>query len=73
MRKFSDKTQRTIRLLLEPQDVNKLIYERLVKAGYNFDEKEVELKYDFVEEGSPAYKTGKIKCSITITKDLSDA
>jgi len=71
MKKFSDKTQRIIYLLLEPHEINKLIYDLLKKEGYFFEEKEIELKYDFVKEGSPEYTTSKLKCNVIITKDLS--
>lgn len=73
MKKFSDKTERTIHYLIEPHDINRFIYETLNKQGYAFDEKEVELKYSFTEEGSPAYKTGKIQCHVKIVKEISDA
>ena len=73
MKLYSDTTQRKISILLEPIDINKLIYDLLRKEGYFFEEKEIELKYDFVKEGSPEYSTGKVKCIILITKDLSDA
>ena len=72
MKEFSNKTQQTIHILLEPSDLNKLVYDALKRNGYShFEEKEIELKYDFVEEGSPSYKTGKVKCSIKIVKDLN--
>jgi len=72
MKKYSDKTQREIRLLLEPHDLNKLIYDKLKKEGFNFEEKEIELRFNFVEEGSPSYKTQKIKCNITIIKVIEE-
>jgi hypothetical protein len=71
MKIFSDKTQRKINVLIEPHDINRFIYELLNKQGYAFEEKETELKYSFVEEGSPAYKTGKIQCHAIITKDIT--
>jgi len=71
MKKFSDITQRKIALLMEPQELNRLIYDKLKHEGYLFDEKEIELKFDFVKEGSPEYTTNKIKCNITITKDVT--
>jgi hypothetical protein len=70
MRYFSDKTERTIHLLMEPHELNRLIYNEIKKNYPDFEEKEIELKYDFVEEGSPAYKTGKVKCSIKIVREL---
>lgn len=72
MRKFSDKTERTIRILIEPNDMYRLLYEYLRANGYSFEEKEIEFKYDWVEEGSQAYKTGKIQCHVKITKDLTE-
>lgn len=71
MRKLSDKTQRILYLSVEPQEINKMIYQHLKENDIHFEEKEVELKYDFIEEGSPAYKTGKIRCSIKIIKDVA--
>lgn len=71
MKKFSDKTERKILILLEPSDINSLIYKLLKNEGYDFENNEVELRYDFVKEGSPEYITGKIKCNVTITKDLT--
>ena len=73
MKKLIDKTERKIQLYIEPYEINKLIYIELRKNGYNFEEKEIELKYEFVKEGSPEYTTSKLKCNVIITKDLSDA
>lgn len=72
MKKLIDKTERKIQLYIEPYEINNLIYIELRKNGYNFEEKEIELKYDFVKEGSPEYTTSKLKCNVIITKDLSD-
>lgn len=73
MKYFSDKTMRTIHLLLEPYELNRMIYAEIKKNYPEFEEKEIELNYKFVEEGSPAYKTGKIECSIKLTKELANA
>lgn len=71
MKEIINKTQKTIHILIEPHYLNKLIYDALKKNGYSeYTENQIELKYDFVEEGSPAYKTGKVKCSIKIVKDV---
>lgn len=72
MKQLKDETKRIIIAAFDSYTINNLIYIELRRAGYIFTEKEIELKYDFIEEGSPSYKTGKIKCLATITKDLTD-
>lgn len=56
--------------MMESYELNQLIHDTIVKAGYVFEPKEIELKFEFVRESSPEYSTGKIKCFINITKDL---
>lgn len=70
MKTISDRTQRKIHLMMESYELNQLIHDTIVKAGYVFEPKEIELKFEFVRESSPEYSTGKIKCFINITKDL---
>lgn len=68
--KIFDEAKRTIRIQLDYHEINKLVYDLLIKEGYNFEKSEIDLKWEFVKEGSPEYTTGKIKCSATIVKDL---
>jgi len=73
MRYFSDKTTRQIHLFIESSELNRMIYEKIKKEYPEFEEKEIELKFKFVEEGSPSYKTEKIECSIKLTKEIANA
>lgn len=75
--KIDDKTVRTINIYIEPYEINNLIFNFIKQTGNNLykdvDIKDVELKYDFVKEGSPEYITGKIKCKVTIIKEIPNA
>lgn len=77
MMKIDDKTVRTINIYIEPYEINNLIFNFIKQTGNNLykdvDIKDVELKYDFVKEGSPEYITGKIKCKVTIIKEIPNA
>ena len=71
MKIINDDSYRIVNYLFDDLEITSLLLDR-IKTQIDLREGDkTKFRFEFVKEGSPEYNTDKIKCTATITRDLS--